>query len=970
MSESQSNTAWDRRLALFLAISTPATLYFCLPLFEQRLSTPFWWPLLATLPFWCWLLRRFSRGGFCGSRTTVGISLLWLITLIVALVRDSAWISMLSAWLLATAAGSALRSSKGEKGPLVLGLPWLLLAGLPPSLDGPLRTGLLERITQRLLVTGVASGHTGWREGTQLFSDVSSIDVQSVFASPLCLSLWLVLAWLLMIWQRASLVQIALILAITVCCSLAAMTGAVWLSTFSPLAGILSASLGFFTVAELLVALSGWPLIYSVRSMVKGLTAPILSRNDKTVRTNVFVQRWNRHVGGLNERPSVNPTADAAEPAPLNTAQIPAFFMELLQSRPIDRIAFGILPATLIGGLALWNSSTATWKPAAALAASQSLAAARDAKDSAREEACLKTLISLEPANLEHSLQLALLLWNQNRRDECRTVINRITPDGQPGYPAARMWLVKNSFTQDPLIALTRAQQISQLQQIVAVDATNAEACGLLGKLYFAQEEFLLAESQFETAARLDPAWRTEILKMYRQRLQFPPDISPFLEYRDELLRQLKAAPKNPKTRLRLTELEFLLGNTAQALEILKSSSIAPTDPELQQLEIELRIAIVSQIILSGDFIIRDLVLPELTQALRLAPERTTLLAVAVECHAALGARFDAETLELLHKHWSPKDNEAPDQRRSYALVMLLKEQPEAVVEILAADPKRKAVHNLALTQALQQLNRHDEAKQIATEFADQLGSLDSPQKTGQAIQLLTQAGLFTDARQRCNPIPDADIRRQTLNSISLLEFDALAHYPGQFAPTKTAWNVPDSFTPEIAATLLAGPLTAPGLDLRLLHRLYALRHASPRLADFANSRIQLILNKSGNPSTLLSTVGSSAAVEERWQDALECFDKALQTAQARNISLINNLAIAIIRSGNEQRYQEALRLVEEALQATPERTELLATRGEVFLALKRWPQAEADLEAVLNRIPNHPDASRLLPLAKQRRPQ
>ena len=101
---------------------------------------------------------------------------------------------------------------------------------------------------------------------------------------------------------------------------------------------------------------------------------------------------------------------------------------------------------------------------------------------------------------------------------------------------------------------------------------------------------------------------------------------------------------------------------------------------------------------------------------------------------------------------------------------------------------------------------------------------------------------------------------------------------------------------------------------------------------------------------------------EEAWQDALYWLDAAVQASRVAPQAAMNNLAIAIVRSGTRDRYPEALTLVNRALQPSPENADLLASRGEVSVALERWKAARVDLERVLVLQPEHPDALRLLP--------
>jgi uncharacterized protein HemY len=151
---------------------------------------------------------------------------------------------------------------------------------------------------------------------------------------------------------------------------------------------------------------------------------------------------------------------------------------------------------------------------------------------------------------------------------------------------------------------------------------------------------------------------------------------------------------------------------------------------------------------------------------------------------------------------------------------------------------------------------------------------------------------------------------------------------------------------------------------------MYALRSSSQQLQEFADTTIRVVLTRSERPDGLLESLGTSAAMDGQWQFAVQYFDQALQVDLTRSPVILNNLAIALIRSTTEDRYTEALKLIDEARLSIPESLELLATRGEILMALKNWKAAEADLKAVLKASPSHPDAARLLPILQQQKNQ
>jgi predicted Zn-dependent protease len=62
---------------------------------------------------------------------------------------------------------------------------------------------------------------------------------------------------------------------------------------------------------------------------------------------------------------------------------------------------------------------------------------------------------------------------------------------------------------------------------------------------------------------------------------------------------------------------------------------------------------------------------------------------------------------------------------------------------------------------------------------------------------------------------------------------------------------------------------------------------------------------------------------------------------------ILNNLATAIVRSGARSP-EDALTLANQTLMLIPDHPDALATRGEVYVAMKRWNDAIADLTEAL----------------------
>jgi predicted Zn-dependent protease len=111
----------------------------------------------------------------------------------------------------------------------------------------------------------------------------------------------------------------------------------------------------------------------------------------------------------------------------------------------------------------------------------------------------------------------------------------------------------------------------------------------------------------------------------------------------------------------------------------------------------------------------------------------------------------------------------------------------------------------------------------------------------------------------------------------------------------------------------------------------------------------------------ILVTLGTRALQHNQFEPAIRWLEMAQASARDPNPIVQNNLAIAIVRSGQSERLPEALELANKALQLLPDNHVTLATRGEVYLAMKNTKLAQLDLESALQLRPDYPETLQLL---------
>jgi tetratricopeptide (TPR) repeat protein len=131
------------------------------------------------------------------------------------------------------------------------------------------------------------------------------------------------------------------------------------------------------------------------------------------------------------------------------------------------------------------------------------------------------------------------------------------------------------------------------------------------------------------------------------------------------------------------------------------------------------------------------------------------------------------------------------------------------------------------------------------------------------------------------------------------------------------------------------------------LSRLGLSSHSAARHADEAVRKLRL----EGQSGVIaLNMLGNHASTLRDYEKAIFWLEQANSAAAGRNPMVSNNLAIATIR-GRPQDAETALRYAHETLAILPGNGDALATRGEIYLVMKNYKDALADLvESLRNR--------------------
>ena len=99
---------------------------------------------------------------------------------------------------------------------------------------------------------------------------------------------------------------------------------------------------------------------------------------------------------------------------------------------------------------------------------------------------------------------------------------------------------------------------------------------------------------------------------------------------------------------------------------------------------------------------------------------------------------------------------------------------------------------------------------------------------------------------------------------------------------------------------------------------------------------------------------------------AVALLEQAVFLQAEAGVVLLNNLAAALIRDDSQRNGGRALRLIDHATERSPDRPELLNTRGEIYMALRMWKLAIRDLERAAAELPAESGSQHLLQICRE----
>jgi tetratricopeptide (TPR) repeat protein len=639
-----------------------------------------------------------------------------------------------------------------------------------------------------------------------------------------------------------------------------------------------------------------------------------------------------------------------------------------LFSRSYRDLLAGIpfVAATTCGVLMIWWLRHASQDPVIANYEAAFNAAAADS-DENRQEIFLRALCDVRPMEPQYRFRLGQYLLRNGRLNDGLGEILNLAPESGNGMVEARMWLVQQAMSPKPLKPLSVEEIEGQLKLILDQAPTNVEAHQALASLYSSRKEWKLAEQHLSAAAESRPELYLDLAGLKRRLNRDPDDVTAVAQRAiTALSAQLEKSRGDSKTRLALVESYLLAGQEASGRELLLSGIEQNNDPALQKALSNFDLILVQRR-LAASPISRDACVPVVLAALGRDPGNVLGLRILSQL-STMRAEISGDALSEPIAYWrrSVEENPTNPDYKIFLGQLLsdcgeLEESIRTLQPLIAEHPELR----LPYGRLLKRSGRENEAvpllETVARE-ADERLKLTPDDVPSLAIwaESLLNLGRAKEVREQLAArvkVPNASGRPdnaslETWYGVACIEYyDQLTGYDGD--PTKKSDLTAGAAVPamsqsaEVLLALLADSLDCQQTSIQAVDRLARLSLSSHPAAAGAEEMLGQLRLDGANGAEVLNLIGLHAIVLERCDKAVPWLEQANAMTRGSNPMILNNLATAIVRSGARSK-EDALTLANQTLMLIPDHPDALSTRGEVYVAMKRWNDAVADLTEAL----------------------
>lgn len=601
------------------------------------------------------------------------------------------------------------------------------------------------------------------------------------------------------------------------------------------------------------------------------------------------------------------------------------------------------------------------------------------ANDTVRQETYLRALGSLRPSDPAFRFRLAQFMLNHGKPAEGVSQIMALAPETRPGYADAHLWLATQAVQPKPILRMSGEVVEQHLKNVLALSARNTQAHVMLARLYAERKEWKLAERSLTEAAAIDPEHNLTLAKLRKQLKRDSQEVARTTQLAlDHLTKKLSADRSSVKTRIALAEAMVIADQDAQARELLLAGLQQQDDPQLKRALNDLDL-LQAERRLNASGLNRDVVIPVVLQALQRDPSHLTSVQMLARLQA-MGAVFPAESLKPAIAYWEQAVRKSPDSVGARVLLgelLLASGDEKRAIDALAPAAEMQPELRLDLARLKSKSGPSDEATQLLesliteakAKVAETPDDLPANIRLAQALlvagrlsEVKTQLARFAKSPE-ISVIPEPSELAALYGQACVAEFDQITGYKGDprsgslrdFPPGET-----NAAQTEHLLTLLDHAYACATTANQAIDRLSRLSLSSHPAAADAEKMLRQLRLEGTHGATVLNLLGMHALMMDRCDKAKVWLEQANLQTRGRDPMILNNLATAIIRGGGDTN-DRALQLANETLALLPDHPDALSTRGEVYVAMERWPDAIADLTQSLQHRAQSAELHRLL---------
>lgn len=589
-----------------------------------------------------------------------------------------------------------------------------------------------------------------------------------------------------------------------------------------------------------------------------------------------------------------------------------------------------------------------------------------DQKNLRLQETALLAMCGLQPADYSYRMRLGKFYSETDRPEAAFQEIASLAPDAGAGSVDARLWIVQQALSDKPIRSLTSVELEKQLLMIVKAQPNNVVAHGLLATEYLKRKEFLLAERHLVEAAVDNPERGLELaqlqiaLKRPRQEIDAAAD-----KAIASLTKMLEKDPANIDASANLVRALVLKAELEKARRFLLAALTKfPDQPPLRSLQAQLDLLDVEkQMQTSG--LNRDLAVLQTYKALEYDPASARAVEILLGLKS-MGAKISAENLKNTNEYWKAAAGRAPDDPESavtYARVCLLAGDLSGAVQAVRSLAKKNPELHVSLAELLLNSGAIAEGEDLlnsVVKWADENREKNPEEQKywaiqGDALILLKRPEAVRELVKSSLPSETQKLtpRDQVLLNLygraSLVMFDALTGFDSAMIPRLRNRDdiVLQDAPPDQLILLLDDARKSPDTVAGSVERLCLLCLSPHRAAPDAEAAITKLRAQGRLGFTALSLLGAYAVALQEYSKAVPILEQSNIISRGRDPVVLNNLAVAIIRGKPEEK-ERALGQINQAMALVPENSDILTTRGEIYVAMERWEDALKDLTRAL----------------------